>query len=82
VLARYAKLSAAEIKLLVVDDKWFAALRAAIEGEVEQLTQRLAGRVKELDERYARPLPEVKRDVDLFSAKVERHLAQMGVSWG
>jgi type I restriction enzyme M protein len=82
VLARYVKLSETEIKSLVVDDKWFVSLRAAIEGEVEQLTQRLAGRVRELDERYARPLPEVKRDAELLSAKVEAHLAQMGVSWG
>ena len=82
VLARYAKLSEAEIKSLVVEDKWFAALLEAIEGEVEQLTQRLAGRVKELEERYARPLPALARDVDDISAKVEGHLEKMGLSWG
>ena len=53
VLAKYAKLTEDEIKTLVVEDKWFASIRAAIEGEVERLTQRLAGRVKELEERYA-----------------------------
>ncbi len=80
VLARYAKLSESEIKTLVVDDKWFASLRAAVEGEVQRLTQQLAGRVKELDERYARPLPELTREVELFSAKVEGHLKKMGLS--
>jgi len=81
VLARYAKLSAAEIKSLVVDDKWFAALRKAIEGEVEQLTQRLAGRVKELDERYARPLPSLVKDLDSLGQTVEGHLRSMGLEW-
>ena len=32
-------------------------LRAAIDGEVQRVTQQLAGRVKELEERYAQPLP-------------------------
>ena len=81
VLARYAKLSEVEIKSLVVEGKWVAALRLAIEGEVEQLTQRLAERVKELEERYGRPLPALTRDVDLLSAKVEGHLTRMGLSW-
>ena len=82
VLARYAKLSEAEIKTLVIEDKWFADLQAAIEGEVQRLTQQLAGRVKELEERYARPLPELEREVEAFSEKVEGHLKKMGVVWG
>jgi type I restriction enzyme M protein len=63
---------------LVVDNKWFASLGAAVEGEVQRLPQQLAGRVKELDERYARPLPELEREVEIFSAKVEGHLKKMG----
>ena len=82
VLARYAKLGEAEIKTLVVEDKWFAGIRAAIEGEVERLTQRLAGRVKELEERYARPLPELEQGVAVLGAKVEGHLKRMGLVWG
>lgn len=81
VLARYAKLSEAEIKSLVVDDKWFAALRLAIEWEVERLTQRLAGRVKELDERYALPLPSLVKDLDSLGETVDRHLRSMGLGW-
>jgi type I restriction enzyme M protein len=82
VLARYATLTEAEIKTLVVEDKWFASLRAAIEGEMQRLTQRLSGRVKELDERYARPLSELEREVEAYSAKVEEHLKRMGLVWG
>ena len=80
VLAHYATLTEAQIKALVVVDKWFAGLRDAVEGEVQQLTQQLAGRVKELEERYARPLPELERDVEAFGAKVEGHLKRMGLS--
>ena len=80
VLAHYAKLTETAIKLLVVEDKWFADIRAAIKGEVERLTQRLAGRVKELEERYARPLPELEREVEAFGARVEGHLKRMGLS--
>jgi len=79
VLARYAKLSVDEIKSLVVDDKWFAALREAIDGEVEQLTQRLAWRVTELEERYARPLIDLEGDVAGYGAKVTGHLRAMGL---
>ena len=36
----------------MVENKWIAGIRAEIEGEVQRLTQQLAGRVKELEERY------------------------------
>ena len=81
VLARYATLTEAQIKTLVVEDKWFASIRVAIEGEVQQLTQQLAGRVKVLEERYARPLPELEQEVEEFGTKVEGHLKKMGMNW-
>lgn len=81
VLARYGRLTEAEIKTLVVEDKWLASLRAAIDGEVQRVTQQLAGRIKELEERYAKPLPELEREVEAFSAKVEGHLKKMGLAW-
>jgi len=81
VLARYATLTEAEVKALVVEDKWFASFRAAIDGEVERLTQQLAVRVKELEERYTRPLPKLEREVEALSANVEGHLKQMGLAW-
>ena len=42
---------------LVVDDKWLAALDAAIHGEMDRVSQQLTQRVKELAERYETPLP-------------------------
>jgi type I restriction enzyme M protein len=81
VLARYAKLTEAEIKKLVVEDKWLASLRAAVADEVQRLTQQLAGRVKELEVRYAQPLAELEQEVETVNAKVEGHLRTMGLAW-
>ena len=79
VLAHYATLTEAEIKQLVVDDKWVATIQTEILGIVQQLTQHLTERVKELDQRYAQPLPSLMHDVQEFSMKVDKHLSNMGV---
>ena len=79
-LSRYATLTEAEIKTLVIQDKWFASVRVSIESEVERVTQRLAGRVKELNERYVQPLSALERDVEKFSEKVGAHLKAMGLT--
>ena len=57
--------------MLVVEDKWFASIRAEIEGEEQRLTQQLAGRVKELEDRYAKPLPMLEEEVAALSEKVD-----------
>ena len=79
VLAHYTTLTEDEIKILVVEDKWFASIHAAIDGEVQRLTQVLTTRVQELEERYAQPLPDLAQEVEAFSARVEEHLRNMGV---
>ena len=79
VLARYATLTEKEIKQLVIDDKWFGTIQDEIMGEVQRLTQNLTERVKELEERYAQPLPSLMQDVQEFSMKVNKHLLNMGV---
>ena len=78
-LARYVTLTETEIKSLVVEDKWFASIQTAIEGEMQRITRQLTGRVRELEERYASPLPELEREVEAYSGKVEGHLKKMGV---
>ncbi len=80
VLAGYGHLNEEEIKALVVDDKWLASIRQAIEEEVERVTNRLAGRVRELEERYAEPLPVIEHEVEELSAKVAGHLEKMGLA--
>ena len=78
---KYPKLTEAEIKTLVVDDKWMARLSAAVQGELERVSQTLTGRIRELAERYATPLPQLTEEVATLAARVEEHLAKMGVSW-
>ena len=79
VLARYETLTEAEIKGLVVEDKWTSTIQAAIAGEVQRVTQELTGRVEELEERYAHRLPDLECEVKGFSAKVDAHLRKMGI---
>jgi type I restriction enzyme M protein len=81
VFAQYPKLTKDEIKTLVVDDKWQATLEAAIQAEIERVTQQLANRVKTLEERYAEPLPQLIEDVEALGSKVDEHLKQMGLVW-
>jgi type I restriction enzyme M protein len=80
-LARYAPFTGTEIKTLVVEDKWLASLRDAVDGEVQRLIQRLTERINELEGRYAQPLPALEREVKALGAKVERHLKNMGLAW-
>ena len=80
VLARYATLTSVEITELVVDDKWMASVDGAIRQVVERLTGGLVDRVRVLEERYARPLPELARHVEDYGTKVEGHLKRMGLS--
>ena len=76
--AQYPKLTEAEIKTLVVDDKWLAALDAAIHGEMDRISQALTQRVKELAERYETPLPQLADQV----AEWERKVNATWKGWG
>ncbi|MEI8103313.1 MAG: N-6 DNA methylase [Candidatus Moraniibacteriota bacterium] len=77
-LAKYPTLSEEEIKTLTIDKKWMGELTMRVTGEVDRLSQTLAGRVKELAERYETPLPIIKREVETLTEKVEQHLTKMG----
>jgi type I restriction enzyme M protein len=79
--AKYPQLSEAEIKTLVVDDKWLATLGAAVQGELDRVSQTLTGRIRQLAERYAAPLPQLIDEVDALTARVDEHLKNMGAVW-
>ena len=78
---KYPSLSEDEVKALVVDDKWLAALEADVHAELDRITQRLTQRVKELADRYEASLPAVLTQVDELQAKVDAHLVRMGFVW-
>ncbi|MEZ8077110.1 type I restriction-modification system subunit M [Vibrio sp. FF112] len=81
VFGQYPKLSIEEIKTLIVDDKWLATLQTNIVAEIERVTQQMANRVKELEERYSAPLPTLTKSVDDLGDKVAGHLKAMGLEW-
>jgi type I restriction enzyme M protein len=76
--AKYPTLTEADIQTLVVDDKWLATLAAAVQGELDRVSQTLTGRIRQLAERYATPLPQLTDEVAALAAKVAAHLAKMG----
>jgi type I restriction enzyme M protein len=78
---RYSKLTEGEIKTLVVDDKWLAALAAAVQGELDRVSHTLTRRIKQLAERYATPLPQLISEVATLAARVDQHLKKMGTVW-
>lgn len=78
VLAKYGKLTEGEAKVLVVDDKWLATVSAAVRGELDRVSQALTGRVRQLAERYAAPLPSLVDAVTDLACRVEAHLKRMG----
>ncbi len=79
--AKYLALTEDEIKRLVVNDKWLAALHAAVQGELDRVSQTLTGRIRQLAERYATPLPQLTEETEALAARVDEHLKKMGAVW-
>jgi type I restriction enzyme M protein len=79
--AKYPELTEDEIKTLVVDDKWLATIGAAVQGELDRVSQTLTGRIRQLAERYATPLPQLTQEVASLGARVDGHLKKMGSVW-
>jgi len=79
--AKYPKLNEDDIKTLVVDDKWLATLAAAVQGELDRVSQTLTGRIRQLAERYATPLPQLTDEVATLASRVDEHLKKMGAVW-
>jgi type I restriction enzyme M protein len=78
---KYPALTEGEIKTLVVNDKWIASLFAAVQSELDRVSQTLTGRIRQLAERYATPLPALVAEAATLAARVDEHLKRMGASW-
>jgi type I restriction enzyme M protein len=81
VAAQYAQLNELEIKTLVVIDKWLATLALDVQTELDRVSQALTGRIKQLADRYATPLPKLACEVEALSTRVDEHLKKMGFAW-
>jgi type I restriction enzyme M protein len=78
VSAKYQALTETEIKTLVVENKWMATIERDVRTEMERISQRLTGRIKELAERYEAPLPELTTEVETLEQRVHAHVKKMG----
>ena len=78
---RYATLTIAEIKHLLLEEKWFAAIYAGIDAIHTAVSHQLSSRVIELVERYEFTLKECEDEVNVYENKVKSHLARMGFAW-
>jgi type I restriction enzyme M protein len=78
-LAQYAKLTAEDIRSLVIDDKWGARFVRGAQAELDVLIRKLVDRLTVLADRYAETLSDLDAEVEKLSAKVAEHLTAMGV---
>ncbi|MFH6970891.1 type I restriction-modification system subunit M [Flavobacterium petrolei] len=80
-LTKFKQLTEAEVRTLVVDDKWLTSLQAVIQTEIDAISQRLTGRVKELSDRYENTLGELDSQTKTLEDKISTHLEKMGLVW-
>ena len=74
---KYGELTEADVKSLVVDDKWIAAIAADIGTELDDVSQSLAGRVGELSQRYENTLPTLSRKLEALTSRVDAHIERL-----
>lgn len=65
----------------MIEGKWLATLASDVQTELNRISQALTGRINELAERYATPLPSLNTEVEELSSQVEAHLQKMGFVW-
>ena len=81
VAAKYGKVTEDDIKPLVIEDKWLATLEASVQAELDRVSQTLTGRIRELSERYAMPLPKLAGELSILAARVDEHFKKMSATW-
>lgn len=78
-LKKYVDLTEDDVKTLVLEDKWRKVIVRRVAGEVEALTLDLVARIQQLGERYAATVSDLDEELGRLEAKVAAHLAEMGV---
>ena len=79
VLRKYVDLTEADVKALVLEDKWRAAIAKRVADQLNALTAALVGRIQQLGERYVNTLGHLERELEDLGSRVAAHLADMGV---
>jgi type I restriction enzyme M protein len=78
VVVKYGQLTADEVRVLVVDDKWLSSLIARVNEESDRVSYALTERLRTLAERYVTPIPHLEESVEVLSGSVVGHLKAMG----
>jgi type I restriction enzyme M protein len=78
-LEKYDDLSEADVKKLVLDDKWHATVSRSVEGLLASIVLDLVARIRELGERYGRTVGGLEAELNALNLRVREHLSAMGV---
>ncbi len=70
VAAQYSKIKEPEIKDLVINCKWLAAIETSIQSELDRVSQTLGNRIKLLTERYEISLNEISEMIKTLEPKI------------
>ncbi|WP_226997116.1 hypothetical protein [Tessaracoccus aquimaris] len=79
-LKAYGDLTEADVRSLVLDDKWRASLDRAVMSQVTGVAERLVRRLRELGARYEDDVETLKLLEADLDEKLRGHLASLGVS--
>lgn len=79
-LKKYGELTEGDVKQLVLEEKWRAAISSRVVGQVEALTFDLVARIQELGERYGETVDEIDSKLRELESRVDAHLRAIGVS--
>lgn len=80
-LKTFKELTEDDVRILVVEDKWLCNIKTSIQNEIDAISQRLTGRVKQLAERYENTLIELDKESKTLEDIVSAHLEKMGLVW-
>lgn len=78
-LKRYGDLTEAEVKTLVLDDKWRGELARRIGNETEALTLSLVDRLQALGERYEQTVADLATVIEDLERRMSSHLVALVV---
>ncbi|MEM6327648.1 MAG: type I restriction endonuclease subunit M, partial [Bacteroidota bacterium] len=81
VFARYKTLTEAEIKTLVVDDKWLHHVETEVDSELYSVLRDMHSWLADSAERYSIPLPRLVEMAEERSSRVDLHLQSLGLTW-
>ncbi|MDR3086554.1 MAG: N-6 DNA methylase [Azoarcus sp.] len=78
---QYPKLTGDQCVELLLERKWYRAIRSGIYALTTAVSHRIADRVTELNERYEFTMPALEAEVAVLEGKVKSHLERMGFVW-